>query len=493
LAGLAAGCASPPPPPLPAAADPDRPNLLLVSIDTLRADHLGSYGYDRPTSPRLDAFAAGAVRYEQAYAPAPWTLPSHAAMLTGVHPYSQGFRHRNSSIPAAVPTAAELLATAGYRTAAFVDSNPKGYVGAERGFGRGFASYRHAPHGGGYSKYDMAATVDAALHWLGSGAAGAGDRSPFFLFLHTKSVHSAPLGEPCGDPRCFPYEKPAPYQLRFVDEAGAAMSWRSEELGDAQKHLWGLNKRFLDGRLDPGGYPRDRVEALAGYYDAGILYVDEHLGRLLDGLERLGLASGTAVVVTSDHGEAFLEHEMLLHQEVYEPLLHVPLLLRRPGQQAGETVPWPVALEDVAPTLLRLAGLEPPPVMTGRPLPALGPPADAAAADATAADRGPEPERSLFGYYLFPPNFSYQAYSLRAGRWKLVAHNLGRGGDFHYELYDLAEDPRERRPVTGEPAQLDRLERQLRAQLRRPPFAQAGGVDESDPALDAVRALGYID
>lgn len=456
-----------------------RPNLILLSIDTLRADHLGSYGYERPTSPHLDRFAASAIRYAHAYAPAPWTLPSHAAMLTGVHPYAQGFRHQNSTIPREIPVIAELLSAAGYRTAAFVDSAAKGYVGGERGFARGFERYDHAPHRSRQvSKYDMAATVEVALDWLEE-PKGA---RPFFLFLHTKSVHAAPLGGGCADPRCFPYAKPAPYQFRFATPEAEELRWTSDEMGDGQKLLWGLNERFLDGRLDPRAYPEERIEALVSFYDAGIAYVDEHFGRLLAGMERLGLDENTTVVVTADHGEAFLEHNLLVHQEVYEPLLHVPLLVRPAGHAAaGEVVNAIVALEDVVPTLLDQAEVPAPDHLTGRSLPR--------AADLAADD---EP-RSLFAYYLFPPTFSYQAFSQRRGDWKLISHNFEDGGQFSFELYNLATDPSETHPLREPAAQDTELRQALRANLRRPPIASAGGVDESDPALDAIRALGYID
>ncbi len=471
----------------PATEADGRPNLILLSVDTLRADHLGCYGYPRPTSPNLDRFAATAIRYANAYSPAPWTLPSHAAMLTGVHPYLQGFRHKNSTIPSEVPVVAELLSAAGYRTAAFVDSSAKGYVGGERGFARGFSRYDHAPHRAEQSsKYDMAATVEAALKWL---AEPRGER-PFFLFLHTKSVHAAPLGGGCADPRCFPYAKPQPYQLRFATEEAAQLRWTSAEMGDGQKLLWGLNERFLDGRLDPRAYPEARIEALISFYDAGIAYVDEQFGRLLAGMERLGLGGTTTVVVTADHGEAFLEHNLLLHQEVYQQLLHVPLIVRPAGgSAAGAVVDSVVALEDVVPTLLDEAGVAKPEPLSGVVLPRSA----AGSADGPASAVAGDEPRPLFAYYLFPPNFTYQAFSQQLGDWKLVSHNFANSDEFRVELYNLAADPGETSPLSGHERQRTALQRALRANLRRQPWAQAGGVDESDPDLDAIRALGYID
>ncbi len=360
----AAACSRPPAAEVPLAP----PNLLLISIDTLRADHLGCYGYHRDTSPRLDALAADAVRFTAAYAPAPWTLPSHASMLTGMHPYEIGIDNQWRTLPEETPVVAELLARAGYLSAAFVDSQEKGFVGAGRGFSRGFELYQHAPHQPGGQRFDMAATVDAALAWLDER-----DRDkPFFLFLHTKSVHAAPSGEACLDPRCFPYDKPDPFRFRYLSPEAASGSWTSPEDGSGQAYLWSLNAKILSGELDPRTYPRERIEVLEALYDAGIYYVDVHLGRLFEALEQRGLDDSTAVVVTSDHGEAFLEHSLLMHQEVYDTLLRVPLIVRLPppaGPAGGRVVESQVTLADVVPTLLRLARAEVPVGLTGRALP----------------------------------------------------------------------------------------------------------------------------
>ena len=144
------------------------PNVLLISIDTLRADHLGSYGYAKPTSPVLDALAARSVRFADAHAPTPWTLPSHAAMLTGRHPLELGILDKAGRIPDGAATVAERLGARGYQSAAFVDSGKGGNVGASRGFARGFDVFEHGPHGGGGRfQHDVARTVDAGVAWLG--------------------------------------------------------------------------------------------------------------------------------------------------------------------------------------------------------------------------------------------------------------------------------------------------------------------------------------
>ncbi len=474
---LAAACSRPPAAEIP----PARPNLLLISLDTLRADHLGCYGYHRDTSPRLDALAAESVRFAAAYAPAPWTLPSHAAMLTGMHPYDIGFDNQWRTLPQEIPVVAELLAEAGYRTAAFVDSQARGFVGAERGFGRGFERYQHAPHRQGGLRFDMAATVDAALDWLDS--EGPDPERPFFLFLHTKSVHALPNDEACLDDRCLPYDKPEPYRFRYVSSEQAPFSWSSPEDGSGQAYLWSQNAKILRGELDPETYPGERLAVLEALYDAGIHYVDVHLGRLFDELGERGLDEGTAIVVTSDHGEAFLEHSLFLHQEVYDTQLRIPLIVRLPGSSAtaGRVAAPQVTLADIVPTLLRLAQATVPETLTGRPLPLT------AAADDVAA------QRDLFAYYLFPGRFTYQGYALRRGDLKLVAHNIDASDRFRQELYDTGRDPRELQPL-ADAERRQEMRQVLGARLRQEVVAQGRELKKSQaPSQDIIRSLGYIE
>ncbi len=454
------------------------PHILFVSIDTLRADHLGCYGYERDTSPVIDALAHESVRFTTALAPTPWTFPSHAAMLTGMHPYALGIDNSLRTIPREVPVLAEVLARGGYQTAAFVDSQPRGFVGGERGFSRGFERYEHAPHREGLAlRFDVAATVDAALAWL----RGRDTSRPFFLFLHTKSVHAVPNDAECQDERCFPYDNP--HRFRFVASEDAPFAWTSPEDGAGQRYLWSQNAKILDGEPpDPSSYSPERLEVLEALYDSGIFYVDLELGRLLDELRAQGLYEETVVVVTADHGEAFLDHNLFMHQEVYDPLIRVPLIMRlprSPGSAGGHTVDSEVLLEDVAPTLLELAGAGVPEIWTGRQLP---------------LDGGDVEPRDALSYYLFPSKFAYQSLALRRGEWKLVVHNVESPESFRTELYNLASDPDERRPVQGMDERRETLRQELRRRLRQAPLAQGAQLREEElPNLEAIRALGYIE
>jgi len=452
----------------------EHPDVLLVSIDTLRADHVGCYGAERDTTPHLDRLAARALRYERAYATSAWTLPSHASLLAGRHHVALGVETAADRLPDDVLLPVQAFAAAGYRTAAFVDSIPRGLVGAERGFARGFDAYHHAPHGGGKPlDHDAAATVDAALGWL-----DRQDRErPWLLFLHTKSVHSVPRTTRYRAGREHPYLKPDAYQFRFVDAADAG-PWRDAELGVGVDYLLAWNDGLLRGTRELADFPRERLRELEALYDAGVAYVDDALGRLFDALEERGRLDDTLIAVTSDHGEAFLEHHQLFHVELYDEVLRVPLLVHLPGQQDGAVIRRPVSLTCVLPSLAEVAGGAPPPGVTAARL-------------ALAPEPGPGA--------LVPPLFfqtcseqGYRSLALLDGRWKLVGHNYRTGGELAFELYDLARDPGERTPVEDGPLDELRLRALIWWNAARAGDADAADVELDGATLEHLRALGYV-
>jgi arylsulfatase A-like enzyme len=321
--GALAGCRQPQPP----------PNLLLISIDTLRADHLSLDGYPRPTTPRLDRFAADALVFDRSYASSTWTLPSHGSMLTGLLPDQHGLRHLPDRLSPEVPTLAGMLRDAGYRTAGITDG---GFLGPQWGFASGFDSYEVSP-GQPWEPKDVAPIAAKARRWL-----EAGPERPFFLFVHTYEVHQ-------------PYRNVEGFADPFLEP--------------------GIEGRYTEvanvfARPPPTDEQLPRVIAL---YDGGVHRADHYIGGLLEWMGEAGLLDDTAVVVTSDHGEEFREHGHLEHAvgSVFDENLRVPLIVRPPGG-TGETAPrriaTPVTGLDVTPTLLALAGLPPPPGAAGRSL-----------------------------------------------------------------------------------------------------------------------------
>ncbi len=303
------------------AAEPaGRPNLVLVSLDTLRADHLDLYGYERATSPNLDRLACDSLVFTQALSASTWTLPSTASMVTGLLPSQHGATSIHAPLAPRVLTLAERLAAAGYRTAAFTDG---GFLDPRWGFAQGFERY-DSTAGKAWQYKDAAPIFSAASDWL-----RANRFRPFFLFLQTYEIHE-------------PYVNREGFADPFFDPHYAG------PLGDVVR---------IDNEDEPPA-PEDLLHVVA-LYDGGIARADHYLGAVLDTLARTGLDRDTAVIVTSDHGEEFLEHGRMEHTEghVYDPNVRVPLVVRPPGGTAGRRVARTVSGLDVTPTLLACAGL----------------------------------------------------------------------------------------------------------------------------------------
>ncbi len=384
-----------------AARRPGRPNILLITVDSLRADRLGSYGGPART-PTFDRLAKEGVRFAQAYVQLPQTTPSHAALFTGQYPSSNGVRiAHHDALPQGKVTLAGVLAAAGYRTGGVYS-----WAGPADGLDQGFQTYRNVatPHADG--RADL--TTAAASAWL---EAAAADRArPFFLWVHYRDPH-------------YPYEPPPPYDTLYAAPCG----------GCADGSLATLN------RLHEGWQPTpaDLTRIMAAY-DGEITFTDHEVGRLLGRLDALGLTASTLVVLTSDHGEAFGEHGEWFHGlGVYQPTIHVPLLARLPDViPAGAVYGGVVQLIDIMPTVLDLLGLGPVPSAEGRSL--------------MAALRGGAPTEGLA--IVEVADWRYTA--IVRGEWKLIRDNLTG----QHALYHLPSDPGEQRDrFAFEPAAAARL------------------------------------
>lgn len=456
-----------------------RPNILLISIDTLRADHLGIYGYERDTSPRLDALATSSVVYRNAYSPTPWTLPSHAAMLTGTHPYLMSMNDRTSAVPESAPRLASLLAAEDYQTAAFVDSAPRDYVGAERGFAIGFDTYEHsrATVRKKSSVYSIEETVDRATSWL----SGRDPQRPFFLFLHTKAVHSASANALTDEDYLLPYDCPRPWRFQFTEQAivEAALGVDRLKAEGGTNYLTSINAEIrAENESIAVEIAPEVTQAIIDLYDGCIAAVDAQLGRLFETLRRDGLLDETLIIVTADHGESFLEHRLFLHGQTYESLLHIPLLIRFPKWQPGIEITTPVELMDIAPTIAAVLDLSVE-GMTGRILAGL--PGE------------PEvPARNHFAYYLrVAEKPEGGQYALRSKDLRLVLNPPRNDIAGERELFQL-ESSKETE-VELDDARLPSLESQLRSTLRAPALYTEAGVAEDDATREHLRALGYVD
>lgn len=304
--------------------------VLILDIDTLRADHLGCYGYDRDTSPRIDALANEAYRFEWAFSQAPKTSLSQGSIFTGFYPSNHGLIGDDEHLSESLTTLAEAFSAAGYRTAAFVDG---GYMHSRYGFDQGFDTYEV------HHRKGLETLGPRVIQWLSEHG-----EETFFLLLHTYDVH-------------YPFEAPEPYHSMFLDDVGRTLDTvRAQAVFDGAEEA-------AETPLDP--YDLAHSQAL---YDGGIRFVDDWIGRILDMMHRLGLDRRATIVLLSDHGEAFQEHGLRGHSRLYAPVTRIPLLLRPPGGAAGKIIPDVVQSIDVMPTLLEGAGIEPPPGLQGRSL-----------------------------------------------------------------------------------------------------------------------------
>jgi arylsulfatase A-like enzyme len=448
LAGVG-GCGSK----LPAAPSA---NLLVVTLDTTRADHLSCYGYARDTSPRLARLASEGVRFTLSYAAASTTLPSHVSLFTGAAPIAHGVVKNGLALAPGAQTLAVRMRAAGAQTGAIVSSFvldrrfglDQGFDHYEDDFTREGSSYQVDKWRGFETNgaFDRRAnlTTDRAIRWL-----EARDPSrPFFLWVHYFDPHD-------------PYVPPEPWKSRFAHPADSAPS-----LAEALTR-------------------RDVVDA----YDGEIAFTDDEVGRLLDHLAALGLDRDTLVVVTADHGEGLGQHGVIGHAiNVYEEAVAVPLVMRWPGHlPPGRTIDGPVESVDVLPTVLALLGLPATDTGRGRDLSAAVLRGDALDADhpvfthrrpydENANENGKRVHGALF--------------AVRRGQWKWIEGTL----DGTRELYDLAADPHE--TANRANAERDRAESLARD------VAAFRAANESKAPVDTkvapedrerLRALGYAD
>jgi arylsulfatase A-like enzyme len=455
-------------------AGPDRPDVLLVSVDTLRADHVGSYGHRLDTTPNLDRLAASGVRFDDATVQSPKTWPSMASMLTSTYPASNGIRiHPRRPLPAASLTLAEMLREAGYRTGAVVANVNLGRQFAfDQGFDLFVESWAEALERqggdvrlievvGGVKRFTNATIVtDQGIALLGELASAR----PYFLWLHYMDPHG-------------PYLPPREYGHLFAD------SYPPDPVEPHKIPRFQRQSSPHTGELvrDAGFY--------RAQYDREIRYFDDELGRLLEAVERRGLHRSTLIVLTADHGESLGEHDHFFrHGPVpYQTNARVPLVLRLPGRlPAGHVVTAPVALLDLMPTILDLVDVPVPPTARGVSL-------------LPRIDDG-DAEGPLV--FMESGGFEPWQLSVRRGPWKLVHVRAPRdrerlrGGEFL--LFDVARDPDEKRNLA---ARRPEITRELRAALDEwlrttPEYrgSEEKPLESLDPdTQEMLEALGYVD
>lgn len=310
--------------------------LVVISIDTLRPERLGVYGNSPDVSPVLDALARESIVFEHALTTAPWTLPSHMSMLTGLDPVAHGVRCANDVLAPSITTLAESLRAHGYSTSAFTDG---GFVSRAYGFDHGFDVYEEpattqAPRG-------FAHSIPRAMNWLDDHA-----REDAFLFLHTFDVH-------------------APYA---TGDAETLERFRSRPTPDGDDDHRLEEARYLYAQRIADVPRYGRMSELLNDYDAGVHEADRGVGMLLEHLKRSGRYDDALIVVLSDHGESFFDHDVYVGHGLFltDDELHIPLIVKLPrAESAGLRVPGLVDVLDLYPTVLAVAAVSPPPGLPG--------------------------------------------------------------------------------------------------------------------------------
>ncbi len=437
-------------------------NVLFITVDTLRPDHLSAYGYPRKTSPAIDELASKGVVFDLAFTYWPKTRGSFAAMFTSLYASQHGLTVRDRDLPGFNETLAEVFQKAGYRTAAAVDN---GNLDSRLGYAQGFDAYEET-----WLRAESELERTEIITRFGEELVGRKDDArPFFLWLHYVNPHA-------------PYEPPPEHLSRFH---GDGIVPRGSALAEVVGFHGGVNRKMtVEGARTWGDYV-DR-------YDAEILLADEHVGRVLKALKEGPNAGTTIVALTSDHGESLGEHGYYFDHgdDLFNPSLRIPLVLSFPGfLPAGERVSGAVSTLDIYPTLLDLAQI---PFPTGPP--------GLQGSSALQLIRG---TKSRLKDHLFFQNDRHLT-AISNGRLKLVKRPEVEGSDGAFELYDLYRDPGETEDrYLGSKGHVAPLEAELGSFLTRTVAWQQETTARREPAKDdctlsdatrkSLEILGYVE
>ncbi|GAB4352535.1 MAG: hypothetical protein Kow0099_36770 [Candidatus Abyssubacteria bacterium] len=440
-------------------SQPERENVVLITIDTLRADHLGCYGYPRNTSPSIDKFADASVLFTQCISQASSTLPSHASIFTSLYPPTHGVIHNLAALRPEIPSLVKVFRKHDYFTCAVVSNI---VLESRFGLNQGFQTYderlvSHELNRKNFLERPANAATDAAIDWLRTNM-----DSTFFLWIHYIDPHGA-------------YYPPEEYRPLFVGD-----EWYSEE----------KEMSISTDAFDPHAIPK--YQSLFGetnpsyyvaQYDAEIRFTDHEVGRFLRFLEETGLMRNTIVVLTADHGETMTEREYCFTHtfRTYDELTHIPLIIHFPNSGLRKRVDAQVRAIDIMPTLLDRLDMKNPYKVHGQSLMKL-------------IENGEQPPPELavsysdYGIPSLEAAFGFQR-SVRTPRWKFI-RNLPRGAD---ELYSLENDPAETVNLAGSEPQVLRQMRQMFDEWER--AIEEGAVLEpalSKERIEQLESLGYL-
>ncbi|MCK5036207.1 MAG: sulfatase [Candidatus Sabulitectum sp.] len=419
----------------------NRVNVLLILMDTVRADHLSCYGYERNTTPYIDSLAAAGTRAEYCQGQASWTLPTMTTILSGVSSVVHGAGRRSTGfhgISPDVPWLPMAFHREGYRTAAFFNVM---FMNEDFGFHRGFQHFDCQGVASGNSLRKAGPTVDDFLAWLDSGD----EHKPFFAAVHFYDPH-------------IPYRAPEPFRSLYTDPAYNGEfddSW-----GEGVTEMMDVNS----GEVIPTVSDMANLVAL---YDGELQYMDSEIGRMLADLRSRGLAENTLVILVGDHGEEFLEHGGIEHgRTLYEETTHVPLIIAGPGFNRGRVISQSVAQLDIAGTIAAVTGID---FVTQEPAVDL----------AGTVDQAREIPASGV---LWRPQGDLVSVVSNSSKiiWSVEDDSI--------EAYNLAMDPMELELMEPDSSLIEAAE----FYWATPPMGEAPLVNYSETASRELRNLGYI-
>jgi len=441
------------------------PNVVLIVMDTVRRDHLSCYGYPRNTSPRLDQLVKDSRLYSNAYTPGGWTIPAHASIFTGLHTISHGASQENVVLDTDLTTLAEILSENGYSTVGII-GNPN--LDDSRNYGQGFQKY--------YELWNEVRilTGNSGYFFFKKYLAGHDKAKPFFMFINFIEAHQ-------------PYNSSQNFYHQFLSDSSIQLE----------------SNEWTDYFLKRREFSSAEMEHLRELYDAEILYVDYWIGQMIDLLKKEHLWDDTVLIVTSDHGENFGEHDMVDHAfSLHEPVIRIPLLIHYPTLFEPNSVDSSaVQLTDLFPTVLHLCDID----ATGYPSQGRD------LLDSEASDD------MIFSEYYYPYQALYQNFASEgiddpildqfkrriktviSGGMKLIYSDIG-----NHELYDLRRDPHELENLIDDPVYsdtkqdlMDKLEECVDDYSNPMKSSPSDSIPRTEQELDsttieALRSLGYV-
>jgi arylsulfatase A-like enzyme len=469
--------------------------VIIVWADTLRQDHLGAYGYERNTSPVIDQLAAEGARFDRSAHQATWTKVSTPSLMTGLHPTSHTVKEFSDRLPSTAETLAEIMAEAGYAT---LSMSSFAFTGQFTNLHQGFQEMHEGTSITQNPNKTAREYVDRLLPWLDQHKS-----VPFFVFLHLTDPHD-------------PYKPYPPYDRMWADpdhaEAHEAdLDKAREVMTQPLMRAFGMPTR--EEMLEAGLDPEEFINYDTDWYDGSIRAMDAEMGRMVEHLKSIGLGEKTLIVFTSDHGEEFLEHGRMFHgQTTYGELANAPLIMWKPGTiPASGEIGANVAIIDVMPTILEMAGLYPPDAVQGRSLLPLllGSETDTEGTGAGSPQfdiQGrPFGDRAVITERLqtnpdepSPPPHDEGSIAVTFGRWKLVHNYASPANKPEYELYDIEADPLNltdiafERPGIVEGMKMKLDEWRVIAENGILKSDAAASSEMSAEELDRLRSLGYI-